>query len=138
MEARYAFRKSQLLDECQVAPEIFEQVLPRLETFMKPFVRIFQGQAAEQHAKTYVYGLLSQVERKNIESIAYSFGPARCHCTLHGGDAGTMPVARGVAEQIRRAWDKARGVGVTIRRIPNTVGSPWGWHCRGCWRLASR
>ena len=70
MEARYAFRKSPLLDECQVAPEIFEQVLPRLETFMKPFVRIFQGQAAEHHAKTYVYGLLSQVEQKNIASIA--------------------------------------------------------------------
>ena len=59
MEARYAFRKSQLLDECQVVPEIFEQVIPRLETFMKPFVSIFQGQAAEQHANTYVCGLLS-------------------------------------------------------------------------------
>ena len=32
MEARYAFRKSQLLEECQVAPEIFEQVIPRLYT----------------------------------------------------------------------------------------------------------
>ena len=48
MEARYAFRKSQLLDECQVAPEMFEQVIPRLYTFMKPFVSIFQGQAADQ------------------------------------------------------------------------------------------
>jgi SRSO17 transposase len=77
MEARYAFRKSQLLDECQIAPEIFEQVIPRLYTFMKPFVRIFQGQAADQHAKTYVCGLLSNVERKNIESIAYRFGQSR-------------------------------------------------------------
>jgi hypothetical protein len=34
MEARYTFRKTQLLDECQVAPEIFEQVVPRLYTFM--------------------------------------------------------------------------------------------------------
>ena len=56
MEERYAVRKSQLLDECQVAPEIFEQVLPRLETFMKPFVRIFQGQVAEHHAHTDVCG----------------------------------------------------------------------------------
>ena len=77
MEARYALRKSQLLDECQMAPEIFEQVMPRLHTFMKPFVRIFQGQAAAQHAKTYVCGLLSNVERKNIESIAYRFGQSR-------------------------------------------------------------
>ena len=77
MEARYAFRKSQLLDECQVAPEMFEQVIPRLYTFMKPFVSIFQGQAADQHAKTYVCGLLSNVEHKNIESIAYRFGQSR-------------------------------------------------------------
>ena len=77
MEARYAFRKNQLLDECQIAPEIFEQVIPRLYTFMKPFVRIFQGQAADQHAKTSVCGLLSNVERKNIESIAYRFGQSR-------------------------------------------------------------
>ena len=77
MEARYAFRKSQLLEECQVAPEIFEQVIPRLYTFMKPFVKVFHGEAAVQHAKIYVCGLLSDVERKNIESIAYRFGQSR-------------------------------------------------------------
>ena len=27
MDARYTIRKHQLLDECQVAPEIFEQVI---------------------------------------------------------------------------------------------------------------
>ena len=77
MEARYAFRKTQLLDECQVASEIFEQIIPRLYTFMKPFVTTFQGQVAEQHAKTSVCGLLSNLERKNIESIAYRFGHSR-------------------------------------------------------------
>ncbi len=77
MDARYAFRKNQLLQECEVAPEIFEQVIPRLYTFMEPFVKTFQGQVADQHAKTYVCGLLSDVERKNIESIAYRFGQSR-------------------------------------------------------------
>ena len=70
MEARYALRTSPWLDECQMAPEIFEQVSPRLYTFMQPFVRIFQSQAAAQHAKTSVCGLLSNVERQNIASIA--------------------------------------------------------------------
>jgi SRSO17 transposase len=77
MEARYAFRKTQLLDECQVAPEIFEQVVPRLYTFMAPFVKTFQGQVAAQHAKTSVCGLLSDVKHKNVESIAYRFGQSR-------------------------------------------------------------
>jgi SRSO17 transposase len=77
MDARYTFRKSQLLDECQVAPEIFEQVIPRLYSFMKPFVNVFHGKAAAQHAKIYVCGLLSDVKHKNIESIAYRFGQSR-------------------------------------------------------------
>ena len=38
MEAKYETRKQELLDECMVAPQIFERVLPRLERFMKPFV----------------------------------------------------------------------------------------------------
>jgi len=77
MDARYTIRKHQWLDACQVAPEIFEQVIPRLSTFMKPFVKIFQGQVAEQHANTSVCGLLSNLERKNIASIAYRFGYSR-------------------------------------------------------------
>jgi len=77
MDARYIIRKHQLLQECQVAPEIFDQVLPRLHTFMEPFVAPFQGQALTQHAETSVSGLLSDVERKNVESIAYQFGQNR-------------------------------------------------------------
>jgi SRSO17 transposase len=77
MAARYAIRKPQLLAECQVAPEIFDQVMPRLSTFLEPFVETFQGQALTQHAKTYVSGLLSDVERKNVESIAYHVGQNR-------------------------------------------------------------
>jgi DDE superfamily endonuclease len=77
MEARDAFRKTPLLDACQVAPAIFEQVIPRLSTCMKPFVKIFHGQVDEQHATTSVCGLLSDVARKHIASIAYRVGQSR-------------------------------------------------------------
>jgi hypothetical protein len=70
MDARDTFRKSQWLDECQVAPEIFEQVIPRLYGFMKPFVTIFHDKAAAPHAKISVCGLLSDVKHKTIESMA--------------------------------------------------------------------
>ena len=70
MEAEYATRKQQLLEECQVAPEIFHQVLPRLATFMAPFVRTFCRQEPAQHAHTSVSGLLADLERKKVESIA--------------------------------------------------------------------
>ena len=91
MEARYAFRKTQLLEECQVAPEIFEQVIPRLYTCMEPFVKTFHEQAADQHAKTYVCGLLSDVERTNIASIADRFGQSRLPLQgFLGWESGTM------------------------------------------------
>ena len=77
MEARYTTRKAQLLAECQIAPAIFDQVMPRLSTFMGPFVDTLCGQALHQHAQAYVCGLLSDVERKNVESIAYRFGQNR-------------------------------------------------------------
>lgn len=77
MEARYATRKQQWLAACQVAPEIFDQVLPRLATFMAPFVETFCRQALDPQAHTYRCGLLSDLERKNVESIASRFGQDR-------------------------------------------------------------
>jgi len=77
MEARYAPRKQQLLAECQVAPESFDQVLPRLPTFMAPFVETCCRPELDQHAHTYRCGLLSDVDRKNIEAIAYRCGQDR-------------------------------------------------------------
>src|SRR5713226_8539506 len=44
---------------------------------MEPFVAPFQGQALTQHAETSVSGWLSDVERKNVESIAYQSGQNR-------------------------------------------------------------
>src|SRR5712691_7125638 len=77
MDARYTIRRPQLLEECQVAPEVFEQVMPRLRAFLAPFVDTLQGPAPRAHAQTSVRGLLSDVERKNVESIADHFGQDR-------------------------------------------------------------
>ena len=77
MAARYATRKNQLLQACQVAPEIFHQVMARVHTFMDPLVAIFPTQALTQQARTSVSGLLSDVERQNVASIASRFGQER-------------------------------------------------------------
>jgi SRSO17 transposase len=112
MEARYAFRKSPLLEECQVAPEIFEQVIPRLYTFLKPFVTIFQGQVAEQHAKTSVCGLLSNLARKNIESIAYRFGHSRLPLQAFVGweEWDDAPLRSALRSQVKRHLGQGDGV----------------------------
>ena len=77
MEARYTIRTHHWLEACQVAPAICDQVIPRLSTLMASLVETLQGQALTQHAQTSVSGLLSDVERKNVESIAYHVGQNR-------------------------------------------------------------
>ncbi len=77
MEANYEVRKQELLGECTVAPQIFDRVLPRLEHFMAPFVASLVRKEQCEHASTFVQGLLSDLEHKNVESIAYRFGQER-------------------------------------------------------------
>lgn len=77
MEAQFERRKEELLEECRVPVDLFEQVLPRLVEFMKPFVTSFCRSEQRAHARTFVQGLLSNLERKNVESIAYRFGQER-------------------------------------------------------------
>ena len=114
MEARYTIRKHQLLAECQVAPEIFEQVIPRLSTFMTPFVTIFQGQVAEQHAKTSVCGLLSNLARKNVASIASRLGHSRLPLQAFiGWDAwDDEPLRSALRSQVTRHLGPGDGVRV--------------------------
>ncbi len=77
MEATYETRKQELLDECSVDPQIFEQVMPRLERFMIPFVDNLVRREQVEHAQTFVQGLLSDLDSKNTESIAYRFEQER-------------------------------------------------------------
>ena len=107
MDTEYPIRKRQLLEECQVAPAIFQQVLPRLATFLAPFVAPFCRQEPAEHAQTSVCGLLANVTRKNIESIASRFGHDR------------LPLQRfiGWAE-----WDDARLRQELTRQVAEPLG----------------
>ena len=77
MDARYTIRRAQLLEACQVAPAVFEQVLPRVRACMAPCVDTPQGQAPRAPAQTSVRGLLSDVQRTNVASIADHCGQDR-------------------------------------------------------------
>jgi SRSO17 transposase len=77
MEAELERRKTELLRECRVPADLFAEVLPRLERFLQPFVASLCRSEQREHARTFVQGLLSDLERKNVESIAYRFGQER-------------------------------------------------------------
>lgn len=112
MEARYEVRKQELLAECQVAPEVFKQVLPRLERFMEPFVEVFCRQQPCRHAAIYVRGLLSDLERKNVESIAYRFGQERLPLQRFIGWApwDDVPLRMELARQVGQQLGEEDGV----------------------------
>jgi SRSO17 transposase len=138
MEAEYATRRQQWLEECQVAPEIFAQVMARLATFMVPFVSTFRRQEPSAHAHTYVRGLLSEVERKNVESIAYRFGQDRLPLQRFIGWAewDEAPLRQELTRQVAEQLGQADGVLVFdpsafAKSGPESVGVARQW----CGRL---
>jgi len=76
-EREFQARKAALLQECELAPQVFEEVSPRLKQFMEPFVDSLARKEQVGHALTFVRGLLSDLDHRNVESIAYRFGQER-------------------------------------------------------------
>ena len=71
MDRRFEARKREILGEAQIKPEVAAGMLKRLEQFVEPFVDSLGRREAKQNARIYISGLLSDLERKNVESIAY-------------------------------------------------------------------
>lgn len=76
-EREFQVRKAAVLAECELAPQVFEDVVPRLEQFMEPFVASLARHEQVGHALTFVRGLVSDLDHRNTESIAYRFGQGR-------------------------------------------------------------
>jgi SRSO17 transposase len=112
MEENYEVRKEQLLDECTVAPQVFDRVMPRLERFMEPFVACLVRREQVEHASTFVQGLLSDLDHKNAESIAYRFGQERMPLQWFVGvsDWNDEPLRDELAQQVGRQLGEEEGV----------------------------
>jgi SRSO17 transposase len=59
------------LADCHVHPAVFEGMMDRLDQFAIPFAARLRRPEQREHAASYLRGLLSDVERKNAETIAY-------------------------------------------------------------------
>lgn len=107
MERRFTLRKAAMLAECEVSPQVFAGVEERLAKFVEPFGRLLKQAAQRSHAADYVSGLLSDLERKNVESIAYR----------HDQDRDRLQHFMGCA-----AWDHAP----LMRELARQVGAELG------------
>ena len=112
MEAVYERRKQELLGECEVAPQVFDRVMPRLEQFMEPFVETLVRKEQVEHAHTFVQGLLSDLEDKNAESIAYRFGKERLGLQVFLGTSNwdDEPMREELVRQVGQQLGEADGV----------------------------
>jgi len=71
MERRYELRLEQMLAQAEVSPELMQGLVKRLDAFTEPFAKSLTEPEQQRHAAEYMAGLLSKLERKTGEAIAY-------------------------------------------------------------------
>src|SRR5215475_6564718 len=71
MERRFRVRLAELLDDAEVPPGLLRGVFPRLEAFLEPFTAALHIPEQQTNTRHYVQGLLSDLQSKDVESIAY-------------------------------------------------------------------
>jgi SRSO17 transposase len=112
MHWRYRLRKQQLLDECEIAPGVFEGSLERLAEFAQPFAACLVRREQREHVRTYLAGLVSGLKHKNAEAIAYHHDQER-HGLQHFVGSSTWdhrPLIRELASQVGRTLGTPSGV----------------------------
>lgn len=109
MNRRFAARRDEILADAEVDSAILRGVLPRLECFLDPFVQHLQRHEQSQHARDYVAGLLSNLEYKNVESIAY----------LH--DHEREPLQQFIGQS---PWDHDLWIAELTRQVGQRLGNP--------------
>jgi SRSO17 transposase len=112
MERRFSVRYEELMAEAEVKPETLVGVLERLREFVGPFTASLVHPAQREHTEEYVAGLVSNVQRKNIESIAYLHEQDRQPLQKFIGQKARdwQPMIGELARQIGRALGEADGV----------------------------
>jgi len=111
MERRFELRLEELLRDAVLDPRIPEGMLDRLERFVDPFAARLTSSEQRQHAWEYVAGLVSDVKRKNSETIAY----------LHDQDRQAMQKFMG-----HSPWDHRLLIQELAQQVGRELGEPEG------------
>ncbi|MHC4504928.1 MAG: IS701 family transposase [Planctomycetota bacterium] len=111
MQRRFEVRKAEILAGCRLSPGELEGAGQRLHEFVAPFAGKLWRAEQKEHAREYVEGLVSDLETKNAESIAY----------LHGLDR--KAIQHFVGES---AWDPEPLLDELAREVGDEIGEPDG------------
>lgn len=108
---RYSITKDSILEGCLVTPEVYQGILKRFEQFIAPFIKHLHKRTHRQKAFDYMQGLMSDTERKNVESIAY----------YHGEDRQPLQKFMGQVE-----WDDEIILDKLVKRVTREIGTSHG------------
>jgi len=107
MERRFAVRFEEMMADAEVKPDMFEGILQRLRIFVQPFAASLKHTQQIEHVQEYMAGLVSNIQRKNIEAIAY----------LHEKDR--QPLQKFIGQN---PWDHRPLIGELARQIGAALG----------------
>ncbi len=71
MERRFEVRLQEMIAAAEIGPEVLDELLPQLEAFLQPYLAGFPRSSQQGHVRDYVRGLVSDLESKTVEGIAY-------------------------------------------------------------------
>ena len=111
MERRFRVRLDELREDAEVPPGLLRGVLPRLETFLEPFVASLSRAEQRSNAHHYVQGLLSDLDDKNAEAIAY----------LHDQERQALQKFLG-----QSLWEHTPLLDELVRQVGTALGEPDG------------
>jgi SRSO17 transposase len=70
MHPMWAQRREEVLSDCIVSPDVFTQIMERLDEFVVPYQHALETEAGQRNVHLYLQGLLSHLPGKNAEDIA--------------------------------------------------------------------
>jgi SRSO17 transposase len=111
MIVRYQERFQEMMAQAEVTPDAMQGLLDRLETFVLPFCASW-GPLEQRRAAEYLTGLLSDLDHKTAEGIAYLLDQDRQPMQRFIGqsDWDHRPVLVTLAEQVGQQLGEADGV----------------------------
>jgi DDE superfamily endonuclease len=107
----WAQRREAVLRDCIVYPDVFHQMMDRLDEFVVPSQQALETEAGQRHVHLYLQGLLSHLPGKNAEDIAMFVDVER---QVIQDFIGTVP------------WDHWPLVTVLVGQVAERLGEPDG------------
>jgi SRSO17 transposase len=112
MDRRFEWRFDEMMEQAEVPSELLKDLLPRVRRFLQPFLQSLSGPSLVQRATEYTTGLMSGLEHKTGEGIAYLYDQDRQRMQKFIGQTfwDHQPLVRTLAAQVGAELGESDGV----------------------------